>query len=88
MEGCKINVRLGIRKNQLTIHLKNKISRGSSAVECSDEDFQGNKQNKEVQCTDTLKNYKAVFIHVGTNSAKYSVNEIVINEFRNLIRTA
>ncbi|XP_049806972.1 IQ and ubiquitin-like domain-containing protein [Schistocerca nitens] len=72
---CKVDVRPGIRSHQLNKHFKNVLSTKRNTGET------GNK-------TLSTDDYRGVLIHVGTNSIRSNSEEEIVNETRNLIRSA
>ncbi|XP_047102967.1 uncharacterized protein LOC124721873 [Schistocerca piceifrons] len=72
---CKVDVRPGIRSHQLNKHFKNVLSTKRNTGEI------GNK-------TLSTDDYRGVLIHVGTNSIRSNSEEEIVNETRNLIRSA
>ncbi|XP_049851247.1 uncharacterized protein LOC126325807 isoform X1 [Schistocerca gregaria] len=70
--NCKVDVRSGIRPHQIVKHFSN--------IRNTEKSNQNN--------NDSNTNFKAVIIHVGTNSIRSSRQEEIINDIRNVIRSA
>ncbi|XP_046995108.1 uncharacterized protein LOC124607004 isoform X1 [Schistocerca americana] len=70
--NCKVDVRPGIRPQQIVKHFNN--------IRNTEKSNQNN--------NDSNTNFKGVIIHVGTNSIRSSRQEEIINDIRNVIRSA